>query len=162
MLQNVVILANCRKSGVMECIFAYMSLDFECKCNKNPLLQCYLLAFFSSWVRTKEKLGKSNFQLLSLKKSIKISTLWEKSIAQSRCWIYDVNINQKIFKIGKIIVSVIIKSGKLVQNLLHGAEYQGYALEENPFGYFLTNETSPSLTIIFVKTRLRSKQNPYP
>ena len=35
---------NRRKSSVEECIFEYMALHFECRFNKNSLLQCYFLA----------------------------------------------------------------------------------------------------------------------
>ena len=36
------------KNSVVECIFEYMALHFGCRCNKNSLLQCYFLMFFTS------------------------------------------------------------------------------------------------------------------
>ena len=35
---------NCRKSNMVECIFVYMALHFQCRFNKNSLLQRYFLA----------------------------------------------------------------------------------------------------------------------
>ena len=38
---------NRRKYGVEERIFDHIALHIECRLNKNPLLRCYLLAFFA-------------------------------------------------------------------------------------------------------------------
>ena len=41
---------NCRKSSVTECIFDYIVLYFECRFNKNSLLQSCFFAFFpATW-----------------------------------------------------------------------------------------------------------------
>ena len=39
---------NCTKCDVEECIFDYIALRFECRCNQNTLLQSSSLTFFSS------------------------------------------------------------------------------------------------------------------
>ena len=46
---------NCRKVRLVECIFVYITLHFECQFIKNSLLQCYFFSVFLRWAECLSK-----------------------------------------------------------------------------------------------------------